>query len=211
MPDGFRASDWACSRCSEAVLRLDARVTPGLYAKQGTGIVVRLVVFDKLVAAAPPVIVEAATLCDNRTSRRAAGATGDETSNDAVSSPALALPPRCHPAADAKSVPRRDDAGASSRPDRHVDPRPARGRRGSDRASICPGGPVGSSFRARANIRPRLSSPSRWTRLPRQSRAMCPTCPARLFPRGCFRSHSSKRSSTLEKRSSATCRGFRAR
>lgn len=64
MPDGFSATRWAESRVSEATLRLNTRLAAGLYAKQGTGVAVRLIVIDKLSDAAPPVIVDAAALSD---------------------------------------------------------------------------------------------------------------------------------------------------
>jgi len=64
MPDGFNAPDWAYTRPAEAALRLDARIASGLYARQGTGIAVRLIVVDKCAGATPPSAVHAITLSD---------------------------------------------------------------------------------------------------------------------------------------------------
>ena len=64
MPEGFSASDWADASSTEAALRLDARIAAGLYAKQGTGIAVRLVVLDKISDTRRPILVDAADLSD---------------------------------------------------------------------------------------------------------------------------------------------------
>lgn len=64
MPDGFNASDWACAHPAEATLRLDARIASGLYAKQGTGIAVRLIVLDKCADPTPPTVVDAVMFSD---------------------------------------------------------------------------------------------------------------------------------------------------
>ncbi|NNM78056.1 methyltransferase [Sphingomonas sp. ID1715] len=63
MPDRFSARGWTDSRPKEATLRLDARLAAGLYAKQGTGIAVRLIVIDKLVDTVAPCDVETNDLC----------------------------------------------------------------------------------------------------------------------------------------------------
>jgi hypothetical protein len=64
MPDRFSAPRWANASSPPAALRLDAHVAAGLYAKQGTGVVVRLIVADKLTDTTPPVLAEASALAD---------------------------------------------------------------------------------------------------------------------------------------------------
>ncbi|WP_431470116.1 strawberry notch-like NTP hydrolase domain-containing protein [Sphingosinithalassobacter sp. LHW66-3] len=62
MPEGFDASRFASS-LSDASLRLDVRIT-GAFRRNGTGIPVRMVVFDKTVVDQPVVTAEADDLSD---------------------------------------------------------------------------------------------------------------------------------------------------
>ena len=89
MPDGFGAARWTDRAAAAAALRLDARIGPGLYAKQGTGVAVRLMVVDKLADPTPPITVEALALADLLASIEAL-----PPRSDAVPPPPLPQPPR---------------------------------------------------------------------------------------------------------------------
>jgi predicted RNA methylase len=57
LPDGFDLLAWHDS-IGTFTLRLDAKIAPGRYAKQGTGVAVRLVVLDKIVDQRRPLKLE---------------------------------------------------------------------------------------------------------------------------------------------------------
>lgn len=75
MPPSFEAARFAAGARSPITLRLDALLAPGHYAKHGTSIALRLVVFDKIADPHPAIEVEASAI-------------------DAIIDPIVALPSR---------------------------------------------------------------------------------------------------------------------
>ena len=211
MPDGFDASTFAKAQ-DEASLLLNVRLQQ-MFRRTGTGIAVRLVVFDKTPTASSPAIT--GDTCDliaaPRAYHRASATRAD-----------IRQPPS--PASRQASAPRWQDfdptrAGPAGRrlSQRHQQPQRMRStwpirsspnphRCPNRQASTCLTGPAASRSRTRRSIPPRSWNRSPWVRSRHRSRMLARVFPQVGRPMACCPKRNARHWSTLPRHSRAISR-----